>query len=423
MSTRMIRVSPFPEAQRARAAQSFVTRRVPLDAMRTLLSGGLRPRTGDLVVARIARLGHHRRVEHANGRRANLHLGDDVIAAYADRYATDQYESYVPRALGRSNLVTSGGIISRVQSRSAGIRGATEIVPVGLVGDERGRPLNLTDFGLPRIDSPSVPRPPTVAVFGTAMNAGKTTTIHHLLHGLAKAGAKPGAAKITGTGSGHDYWVMLDAGAHRMLDFTDVGLASSFKHPIARLEDAAEQLVAHLAEDGCDIAFVEIADGVYQVENQSLIRSDRIHALIDRVVFAASDAMGAVHGVETLRRNGFTVAAVSGTLTRSPLAIRETREALGLPVLGLDDLGDPRITASILGMDAVGLTMPTDQPEPWEIVVPGLIDADGFVCDDGEDDGQPPVISATALPVTKFHTPVVSVAGVRQDTDFVLQEA
>ncbi|MCL2468556.1 MAG: hypothetical protein FWF02_14860 [Micrococcales bacterium] len=325
---------------------------------------------------------------------------DRVILAYADRYATDQYESYVPTTLGRAHMVASGGIASKVASRSAAVRAATEIVPVGLVGDERGRPLNVADFELPRL-SPQAGRPRTIAVFGTAMNAGKTTTIHHMLHGLAKAGAQPGAAKVTGTGSGNDFWVMLDAGAHRMYDFTDVGLASSFNHRVERLEDAAEQLVAHLTNDGCRVNFLEIADGVLQQENQHLIRSPRLHALVDTVVFAASDAMGAVHGVQTLRDNGFDVAAVCGTLTRSPLAVREAREALGLPVLGLEEIVDPRIMGPLLGIDTSALVMPNDEPDPWQIIVPGLVGADGIVHGDEDEPDPDAPAAAPATPATK----------------------
>lgn len=375
-------MSLLPDALRARAAQSFVTRRVPRPAMRTLLSGPLRPRSGDLAFVRVARVGHHRRIEHVTGRRGALHVGDELIVAYADRYATDQYESYVPMTLGRTQLVASGGIASQVRSRAAGVRPATEIVPLGIIGDDRGRPLNVADFGLPQIDPRIIQRPRTIAVFGTAMNAGKTTTIRHMVHGLARAGAGPGVAKVTGTGSGNDYWVMLDAGAWRMLDFTDAGLASSFNHPIGALERAAEQLVTHLTLDGCRVNFLEIADGVLQPQNDLLIRSPRLHGLIDAVVFAASDAMGAVHGVQVLRSSGFSVAAVSGTLTRSPLAVGEAIQALGLPVLGREQIADPRIIGPILGIDTSSLALPDDEPDLWQIVVPGLIGADGRIAGD-----------------------------------------
>ncbi len=373
MGRRDIDVRPAEPARLARAKQSFATRRVPLDAARTIISGGVRPRSGDLVLAQVARLGHHRRIEQPNGRRSQLHLGDEIIVAYADRYATDQFESHVPETLGHAHLVASGGIASKVLTRSAGVRAATDIVPVGLLGDEHGLPLNVEQFALPLLPPPST-RPRTVAVLGTAMNAGKTTTIHYLAHGLAKAGARPGVTKVTGTGSGNDYWVMLDAGAHRMLDFTDAGLASSFRHPIPVLEQVMSQLVWNLTADGCGVNFVEIADGVFQQENRRLLRSDVLHPLVDAVVLAGSDAMGAALGVQVLTDHGFDVVAVSGSLTKSPLAMREAEEAIGLPVWGLDELQDARRVAPVLGIpESTLVTTPTPLPE-WEIELEGLGD-------------------------------------------------
>lgn len=366
-------VRPLLDAERARAKQSFATRRVPKEAMRTLIGGAVRPRAGDVVLARVARLGHHKHVEQPHGRRSHLHLDDTLIAAYADRYATDQFESYVPRTLGPVNFVASGGIASKVASRSRSVKAATDIVPLGLLGDERGRPINVADFALPRVGLPAE-RPRTVAVLGTSMNSGKTTTLHYILHGLSKVGVRPGATKVTGTGSGNDYWVMLDAGAHRMLDFTDAGLASTFQAPIPRLEDAMVQLVSHLSLDGCGINLVEIADGVFQQENRRLLTSPVVHELIDCVVLAASDAMGAAQGVRSLTDHGFDVVAISGLLTKSPLAAREAQEALDLPVLGLDDLVDAQRMAPILGLPLDALSAPDADPRPaWPVDVPGLM--------------------------------------------------
>lgn len=366
-------VMPLSDLQRSRAMRSFATRRVPMEAMKTLVGGSVRPRTGDVVLAQVTRIGNHRHLERDTGRRSVLHVDDLLVLAYADRYATDQYESYVPTSLRSTHLVASGGIASHAVTRSNRVKNPTDIQPLGLIGDAAGRPLNLEDFALPRIPVPAE-LPPTIAVLGTAMNSGKTTTIHYLVHGLAKAGARPGTTKVTGTGAGNDYWVMLDAGGHRMLDFTDAGLSSTFRHSIPRLEDATEQLVSHLAADGSGVIFVEIADGVFQEQNRHLIRSARLHRLIDKVVFAASDAMGAALGVQTLTDAGFDVVAVSGSLTRSPLAVRESEQALGLPVLGIPELQDPEIIMPLLGIDEaeVTLTPQVEEPLPWDLEIVGL---------------------------------------------------
>jgi hypothetical protein len=340
--------------------------------MRTLIGGTVRPRSGDLVLASVTRLGQHQRIERPDGRRAGLHQGDEIIVAYADRYATDQFESHVPDTLGPTQLVASGGIASSMISRSRDVRNATDIMPLGLVGDERGRPLNVADFALEPPPSPEH-RPRTIAVLGTSMNSGKTTTIHAIVHGLSRAGSRPGATKVTGTGSGGDYWVMIDAGAHRMLDFTDVGLASTYRQSMPVIERKFRELVDHLTVSGAQVNLVEVADGIYQRETAPLIQAQIFRSTVDAIVFAAGDAMGAAAGVAHLRSLDLNVVAVAGRITRSPLSVREAEGATGLPVLTLPQLGDPASISDVLGLDSALLRTPGVAPPPaWPISVPGL---------------------------------------------------
>ena len=349
-SRRRVWVHAFDEERRERAKAAFTTRRVPLSAMQTIIGGSVRPRSGDLVLASVKRLGQHRRIERPDGRRAGLHLGDEVLVVYGDRYAPDQFESEVPMNLGVTQLVASGGIASRMLSRSMDVRAATDIMPIGLVGDDRGRPLNIADFALvPALIIPEK-RPRCIAVLGTSMNSGKTTTIHYLVRGLSRAGARPGATKVTGTGSGGDYWVMVDAGAHRMLDFTDAGLASTYRQPMSVVERTFTQLVDHLAEAGSGVILVEVADGIYQRETAQLIESPIFKSTVDAVIFAAADAMGAAAGVAHLRSIGHTVLAISGRISRSPLATREAEAVTGLPVLSIVELADAPTAVQLLGL-------------------------------------------------------------------------
>jgi len=327
--------------------------------MRTLVTGSVRPLSGDLILATVTRLGQHRHLEQPGGRRASLHPGDQVIVAYADRYAPDQYEAEVPATLGATQLVASGGIASSVLSRSRDVRSATDILPVGLIGDDRGRPLSVADFAL--LPPPVAPeRPPGVVVCGTSMNAGKTTTNRYLVHSLSRLGLRPGATKVTGTGSGNDYWVMLDAGAHQMLDFTDVGLASTYRQPIELLERKIDDLLDLLSDANCGYTLVEIADGIFQQETAELIDSDAIHRAADRVIFAAGDAMGAALGVDRLRQLGHDVVAISGVLCRSPLAMREAQHATGLPVLGTAELSDLDLVRELLDIPVLLETLRED---------------------------------------------------------------
>ena len=338
----------------ARAKAGFSTRRVPKDDMRTLVTGDVRPRAGDVVLARIERVRQHKNLELVTGRKAHLEPGDEVIIACGNRYAADQFEGFVPERLGPAHLIAAGGVAAVEAKRARRMRPPTSITLLGLVGDASGLPLNLASYALPAPEVQGT-RPPVIAVFGTSMNSGKTTAVSFLCRGLTAAGFKVGYAKLTGTGAGHDYWRVLDSGARAVVDFTDVGLVSTYRTPISVLELTSVNLIGHLVLQGCDRIVVEIADGLLQDETAALIRSNAFHALIDRVIFTAGDAMSAVGGVRVLTEHGFDVAGVSGLLTASPLPFREATGEVGVPVLRNGDLANPETAARLVDHEAIAL--------------------------------------------------------------------
>jgi hypothetical protein len=63
--------------------------------------------------------------------------------------------------------------------------------------------------------------------------------------------------------------------------------------------------------------------------------------LVDGLIFAAGDAMGACAGVQWLSARELRVVAASGAFTAAPLAVREAAQFLPMPILGLDQLSDP----------------------------------------------------------------------------------
>lgn len=324
----------------------YAARRVPRSACRTLLTGEVTPRVGDLVLVRIDKLGQHKHVELACGRRARLFPGDEVVLAYGNRYAPDQFEAEVPSDMGPCHMVAAGGIAARVLSKHDRMSGATRVVPLGLLADDTGRTLNLARYALPSLPLPRS-RPFTVAVVGTSMNAGKTETAAHIIRGLKRAGLRVGAAKVTGTGAGGDAWSMRDAGAFEVLDFGDVGLPSTYLESTESVEEALCTLVAQLAADGAHAIVIEVADGVFQRETAALVQSPVFKRAVDSVVFAAGDAMGSVGGVAWLRERKLPVVAAGGLLTASPLASREAAQALGVPVLTLDDFASPDVVHAL----------------------------------------------------------------------------
>lgn len=329
--------------------KAYATRRIDNSAVKTLIQGDVQPRPGDLVLARVDKLGHHARIELTHGRRAPLFVGDEIIVCYGNRYAPDQFEAKVPQNLDSCHLVAAGGIAAQSLSRHNATKTATLIQPLGLLGDADGKVLNLADWALTCVEMKR-PRPFIVTVIGTSMNAGKTTSAAYLIKGLAHSGMKVGAAKVTGTGAGCDRWLMMDAGATEVVDFTDAGFASTYCASLDQLELIYKRLLNHLCTKGVDAVVLEIADGLFQQETAALINSPVLRNHVDAILFAAGDAMGANGGVEWLRKRNLPVVGISGCISASPLASREAQEATGLKVFGLDELASPDIAVELFDL-------------------------------------------------------------------------
>ncbi len=249
-------LNDLDRARLARAKKAYTTRRVALDDARHLISGAVSPRPGDLVLARIDQLGHHTKLELRSGRRAQMYPGDEIVASFGNRYAPDQFEALVGPDLAPCHLAAAGGIAASVTARHDKTRKPTRITPLGLLGNGDGEIMNLADYALePRATAHALP---TIAVVGTAMNAGKTAVAESIVKGLDGAGVAVGAAKITGTGAGGDPWRMIDAGAIEVLDFTDAGHASTYGLGPRQVLAVFGTLVGHLAERGAQVAVIEI---------------------------------------------------------------------------------------------------------------------------------------------------------------------
>ncbi len=326
---------PLDPARLRRAKRAYVTRHVELtQAVRLLPAPDPRPRAGDLLLARLLELGHHRRLELPCGRKARLFAGDELVLAFGARYASDQFEAAVPEDLAPCELIAAGGLAGRCLRRHDRTRRPTRIAPIGLLADAEGRPLSLRRFaplGETGAGKPAAV-PFTVAVVGTGMNAGKTTTAAALVRGYRRLGRRVAAVKATGTGSGGDRFALLDAGAQPVYDFTDLGLPSTCGLGGDELEEVFLRLWHAAAAAGAERLVVEVADGLLFKDTAALLQGEPFRRRVDAVVLAAGDSMGAVGAVRWLEAAGLGPVLVSGRIACSPLAMEEAVRALGRPV-------------------------------------------------------------------------------------------
>lgn len=320
------------------------TRRVRADSVTGIDTDPTDIRSGDLLLVEVKKISQHRRIQLSDGRYSRLFLGDLVVLAAGDRFATDQFIGRAGVRADRSlDLLAGGGVAGIEETRHGAIKPATRLRLQGRLVGADGAPLTLADFALP---SGVIGRPKSViTVLGSGMNAGKTDAVAGLVNGLTRLGLRVGAIKATGTAAFCDTHLYAAAGAHVVLDFTDTGMAATFRQPLDRVETALERLVAETANAGCDVAVIEIADGVGQVETADLLARPTLRHISDAMLLAASDPLAAEACLARLGALDYRPVALTGLMTRS-----SADTSLSLPVLDRDTLADPATASAILQM-------------------------------------------------------------------------
>lgn len=330
----------------------FASRRIDTALATGLNADVAASRPGDMILGRVMTIGSHRRIQLPSGRPSTLYPGDLVALPCGARYAPDQFEGLAEIDPDGCDMLAGGGCVGRMVHRNERIKLPTRIQPIGRITGPDGRVLNIGGFSLPpRVTQHEIP---AICVIGTSMNSGKTTAAVALSHGLTLAGWRVAALKGTGTGSFGDYNAFVDAGAAHVGDFTDVGMATTYLEPLPRVAAGIATLLSESAALGCDIAVMELADGIFQRETAALLHDPELRARFGGFIFACGDAIAAAGGAAELTRIGIRPVALTGMLSCSPMAITEAETATGIDVMTQGQLLDPAEAnrlATLVGAD------------------------------------------------------------------------
>jgi hypothetical protein len=136
---------------------------------------------------------------------------------------------------------------------------------------------------------------------------------------------------VTGTARSRDVRFFTNCGACLALDFTDAGYPSTYSLDDDALLGIYHCLIAHLRATNAEFLIVEISDGVLQRETRVLLEHPNVLNSVDHVFFAANDSVSAVCGARFLMDWSLPLRAITGTVTQSPLAIREVESVIGAP--------------------------------------------------------------------------------------------
>jgi len=294
-----------------------------------------KPEIGDIVYGLICRIGQHSSLENVSGRIHRIYDGTKAPFVFGNRYAPDYYEGFVPEKIpDEVDMIARSGIIGTVETKNSLIKDPTKVRVLGYVCDEAGNVLNTRKFPLikPRTKIKKHPRAKMILVCGTSMNCGKSMAAAATCWALTLMEYNVRAAKATGTASLKDILLMNDSGAQHYADFTYLGYPSTYLLEKQELIEIFNQLDLKYANNPKNFWVVELADGIIQRETRMLLESEEIRSRIYKLIFCASDAFGAIGGLNILKSLDLTPDTLSGVCSSSPLHIRELKEFTDIPV-------------------------------------------------------------------------------------------
>jgi hypothetical protein len=326
-----------------RLKKTIVTKDVKNYILNKDLVGQYLPKAGDVAIFEIVLIDRHSNVQCEDKRLSWIFEGDLIMAAFADRYATAQFEGYVPNEiLDLYDILGAGGVIGVMRTKNASLKEyePTKVRLVGYCCAEDGQVINTKFYNKPRISfSGAVPNNAKIVLsIGSTMDSGKTTTAAHMARGLKTSGKNVAFIKLTGTAYSKDKDMVYDCGADYSMDFCDMGFPSTYMCGINDILDVYQSLLVQLGELKTDYIVMEIADGLLQRETAALLRHKAFMSTITNVVFSCGDSLAALKGVEMLAELGIKPCMISGRFTMSPLLINEVNEQTNLPVHTIDEI-------------------------------------------------------------------------------------
>jgi hypothetical protein len=291
------------------------------------------PRVGDVVAVRaLTESVTYGNIELPSGRLAKINRGDILLGVLGRRRALKGFVGDVPLSVSagdRLHLLNMGGVIGECKGHHSSLTDAIELEVIGIVCDEIGLPMNIADAGLLPSDTLHESAP-VVMVAGSCMNSGKTVAAIEIIRQAANAGLKVAGVKLTGIACLRDTLNMQDHGAFMTASFLDCGLPSTVD--CENLSSMAKGIFNHVNSFEPDLIVAELGDGIiggYGVDD--ILRDPELKDRISSLVFCASDYVGVVGGVATLRDVGIEISVIAGSVTDSQMGEEFIQTSFGLP--------------------------------------------------------------------------------------------
>ena len=299
------------------------------------------PKSGDVAVFQVLSIGKHSAVQGENGNNTYIFPGDKILATFGTRYASAQFEGYLPTQYhSKYQLLGQGGVVGVLESLHAKFKdiGPTEVRLVGYAVDNDNKVINTIYNGVERLQFNPIKRPYEMYLsVGASMDSGKTTTAAFLSRGFMMQKKKVAFIKLTGTVFAKDCSIVRDCGAKTAIDFSYCGYPSTYLHKTDEILDIFETLLHRVERTNPDVVVIEIADGLLQRETKALINHEPFMNLMDGVLLSCADSLSVNSGIDMLTKINQKPMLLSGMFTASPLMANEVRNETDITVFTLED--------------------------------------------------------------------------------------
>lgn len=328
-----------------RIKKSIICKEVTNYSIDSSINGTYVPKDGDVALFEVLEIGKHQSIQSESKRITAIFEGDIIMAAFANRYATSQFEGYIPEEPTEIlDILGAGGAIGIVKTKNASLEDVepTKIRLIGFVTGVDGNVINTKFYHTNRVPfSGHVPNNAKLILsVGSSMDSGKTTSAAYLARGLKTTGKKVAFIKLTGTSFTKDKDFVYDCGADVSIDFTDGGFPSTYMCSKAEILDLYQTLLNMLETENPDYIVMEIADGLLERETDFLLRDTAFMSTVHSMIFSCGDSLGVFYGLQLLEQFGVTPAVICGRFTMSPLLIQEVKAKTEIPTLDIDQLSN-----------------------------------------------------------------------------------
>lgn len=327
-----------------RIKKSIITKDIEYHKINKDLNKSILPKLGDVALFEVVSIGRHKTIQSTEGTNHHLFPGDKILVTFGARYATNQFEGYVPTGYQDIyQILGAGGVVGSLKSMHFKYEevGPTEVKLLGYAVDKNNNVVN-SIYNKKKKVSFARTKKKKYDVYlsvGASMDSGKTTTAAYFCKGLNDSGLKTAYIKLTGTVYAKDRNLVRDAGAMVSVDFSHCGYPSTYMVGTDDVLDIFATLTKHIEKEipNIDTLIVEIADGLVQKETYALLQNKKLMKNVTGVIMSCPDSLSAFGGLDVLRSIDIEPVIIGGILTASPLMVKEVKAFTDLPVYALPD--------------------------------------------------------------------------------------